>query len=286
MEKLDYTDVMTSARPIPPYGLYSATEIERAFGLQERTVAVLQKLEIAPESMGGGGRRKERLFDSRGLSQLAIFAGLFWSGLEMAPAARLARVVSSVFDETYDRPPSRLYENARKWHREIVKICADPDWAAVAEKPRLDDSIIYAAARRDPAYKPGETWKDDIHFELVDRQYGFLGNPSGPKSLSPVGGRKATMVPEFRVVGWTRGGDVVAYRIYDEFPAGWHEQGSPAMLHACAIETEFFQAYDAPRGRLAMNVSLEIRTAHDRIHEVRNTQLASSGNAGDLHEDE
>jgi hypothetical protein len=232
-------------------------------------VAVLQKLGIAPECVAGGGRRNERLFDSRGLSEFAIFTGLFWSGLEMAPAARLAKAVLQIFDEIYGRPPSRLYENARRWHADISGLLVDPSWADIANHERLDDSIIYAAARHDPTYKAGEAWKDDIHFELVDRQYGFLGNLSGPKVSSPVGGCKATLLPKFRVVGWTRGGDITAQRISDEFHEGWHVPDSSAMLHARAIETEFFEAYDSPRGRLALNISLAIRDAHDRIYDLR-----------------
>ncbi|MCC3244208.1 hypothetical protein LG047_02530 [Methylocystis sp. WRRC1] len=248
---------------------YPASEIEAALGLESRALSMLDKLGLAPVAVSGGGRGRERLFDAKGLAEIAVCAGLFWAGVELVPAAKLAGAILRSFAEIYGRPPSGLYQASREFNDEVWRLRESPEWAAVADRDD-DDSLLYAASRAAQKYQSGP-WPFDLHFELVDRQYGFVGNPDSklgaPSGLS---GRKAHMQPELRVLNWTRGGDVSAHQIYKEFPKGWDEPGTQAHAQACQIETEFFRAYDNPRGKLSLNVSRAIRFAHDRIWEARN----------------
>jgi hypothetical protein len=258
---------------IPPY-LYSPKEIESSLGMESRTMETLLKLGLAPQSSEGGGRGRSRLFGATGLSQVAIFSGLFWSGLEIVAAGRLSRAIFNSFYEIYGYPPSGLYQNDRKWADEIEKLRTHPDWVPIANNEWTDDSIIYVAARRSGSYVPGEAWKDDLHCWLFDRQFGFTGIPGGLPIANSLCGRTDPMQPTFRVLNWTRGGDVTARQIYEEFPFGWDGPDSPARAQARAIEEEFFRAFDSPRGRLSLNVSRTIRAAHDAIYQLRNGRSA------------
>lgn len=135
--------------------LYSASEIETALGLESRAVAMLDKLGLAPAAVTGGGRGRERLFDATGLAQLSIAAALYWGGVEVVPAAKLAGAVLSDFIAVYGRAPSMLYQNSRKWWDVIEEIRRSPEYAGLDRTDRTDDSVIYAAMRRsDASYKP------------------------------------------------------------------------------------------------------------------------------------
>ncbi|MBM3654787.1 MAG: hypothetical protein FJX06_18585 [Alphaproteobacteria bacterium] len=243
---------------------------------------MLVKLDMAPNSVTGGGRGKERLFNADGLSQFALAAALFWSGIEVVSAGRFAKAIFESFYEIYGRSPlSRLYEHARNWAGEVVRLQLHPDFVALKNSERTDDAIIYAAMRNVGDYKPGEEWRDDVYFELIDRQYGFVGPPKGLATLHPLSGRRAKMSPHYRVAGWSRGGDLQITKIEDEFPVGWHEHfrkpDSPAVIQAREIENEFFAAYDNPRGKLAVNISHAIRSGHDRIYDLRQKRAGEGG---------
>lgn len=275
---------MGRPRHTPPPYLYTGQEIEAAFRFRARTLEMLLKLDLAPHSQTGGVRGQARMFDANGLSQIAIAAGIFWSGIEIVSAGRLAQAISRHFRAAYGRPPSGLYGAARKWWDSITVVRGLQDYSALKESTingldNLDDAIIYAAIRRDPKdYRPGQSWPEDVYFDLVDRQYGFLGTPgSNVKVHNAISGREDQMQPEFRVSGWSRGGDVEITQLYQEFPRGWDQKGTPARAAACEIEQEFFSANDDPQGKLSLNVSRAIRRGHDRIFDLRNQRQNTSG---------
>jgi hypothetical protein len=273
---------MARPRQSPPAYLYSLQEIEQALGFPPRTLEMLVRLGLAPNSVTGGERGKTRLWDAEALAQFSEVSAFYWSGFEMVSAARLAEAILSYFTQIYGRSRiSGLYSRTHdgKLVFEIERLRASPSFSAQS-KERTDDALIYAAMRNIEYYKPSDVWKDDTYFELIDRQYGFIDIPEGLKVRS-LSGRKDPMQPTFRVRGLERGGDLTITQIEEEYPPGWHESyfepNSPAVARAREIENEFFAAYDNPRGKLALNLSRAIRSAHDRIYDLRLKRAGEGG---------
>jgi len=239
---------MARKRTFPSH-LFSAPEIEVGAPLPARSHEFAITRGYAPASVSGGGRGAgPRLYDASGLAVWGVASALYWGGLEVLPAAGLAKALIGHFEFLYGSTPSRIHELAISFaekDKTLLALLPDSD----PQSGQMDAALLHEnILRKCSEYKKGLRINDDLYTHVIDRKYVFLGNPT-------------TFGPSFILFidGWERGGEIT---LIDPINIDFNE--------ASALEVKANEALKRPIGRLEMNVSLAIREAHDRIYDFRN----------------
>ena len=257
---------MPRAIRIPDSPFVSLKEIEIGCFLPPRGGETLYRAGLLPEPTRKavpGGRPG---WDLEALARAAVAGALYLGMPALFPAARLA---NAIMDEQ-----KLFYGHKETWipHR----ISYEP-WPPNCHIGNLDGDQFYWTLHRlkreagPPIYTPGEPRSEDLVLLIVDREWVFDRPYKGltPTTLFPdkLPAKKIPANPLLRISGWQRGLDdtLEVTPFVELFKSGWEERRSPAWRHAQALEEEAVSAYDRALCIVAVNVSLAIRTALDRI---------------------
>jgi hypothetical protein len=262
---------MPRAIRIPDLPFVSLKEIEIGCFLPPRGGETLYRAGLLPEPIRKavpGGRPG---WDLEALARAAVAGALYLGMPAMFPAARLA---NALMDEQ-----KVSYSHKETWipHR----ISYEP-WPPNCRVGDLDGDQFYWTLHRlkreagPSIYTPGAPRSEDLVLLIADREWVFDRPYKGlsattmfpdepPTKEKPL--KKLPANPLFRISGWQRGlDDTLEVTPYISlFKPGWDVRKSAAWRHGKAIEEEAVHAYDHALCIVAVNVSLAIRTALDRI---------------------
>lgn len=247
-----------------PTHLFDMPEIAAGSALTVLHLESLMKRSDAPEPVSGGGRGKGALlFDSYGLAIFGVAGGLFWSGAELTPSIRIAKALVSELRSQKGYVPSGI---AFAWR----------DVNGEAKWPKADDDfLLFEVYREHGTQNPTNDWKGDYVLEVFNREYCFIDNYDSQIEHVPSFGvdRKSSSIPNLRLFGWKRGGDVSISDPSYGIPVSALDSDATefSKANARAIEDEFYAARANPLGSLRLNVSRAIRCAYARVFDWRLT---------------
>jgi hypothetical protein len=209
------------------------------------------------------------IYDQGGLRHAALIGVFRNDGLPLLVAAQLAQEIKNELGSRYSALPSNLFGFCEgryfPWKRDEEKKYG-------SSIHNGGDFLLHHLLLTTDVYKRNTAIRGDFYFEIVNRQYVFMGVLGSPKLISPFDDNTADVESIYRIVGWDRGSDALGVTVrpmYDEFNEGWHERGTAAADHAKRIEQEFFAARANAVSHLTINISLAIRNAFDALHDYR-----------------
>lgn len=239
--------------------LFTVGEIAHAAELTPRNMQLLGDSGLAPKAeQQADGKAGAALHDINALMHFAMVSALHKAGLPLLRAGRLCLHVSDEFSDTglaymagFNR--QRL-EGARGWH-------------TVA--PETGDSGFWAHhwLRRTDAvdYNPGKSWDNDIVMWVADLRYALIDVHHGRSGKMIWGDLTvaAGPMPVCEIESAGRGFRTIPVYQRREWKT---EQGQRVLL------AEYRDALTHAVGISRVNLSLSIRNALDRIHDLRMTK--------------
>lgn len=260
---------MARPRKDTPPNRFTTAELAVGAGLTARNVSLLEAKGLLPEGEGRAGQGGVMLRDTRGLKWVAVIGAFVAGGVELLLAARLVAAFADDLEAAYGEIPSNLvtaYRKADQTERAALRDRdSDGEWIDI----RDDFWMHHVLATCAKSYEPGKALTCDFVFEIVDRQFGFIGT-KGLKTLAESGPATETY-PALRIIGWDKGGAAQIAWIAEE--AG-NLSTPEAQRRYTEIEMEYQRARENAVGLLRINASLAIRNALDAIHAHRQGRRA------------
>lgn len=249
----------------PPYTVADLTAVA---GFEPRTLELLIRERVAPGPIGRG-RRGALLYGDQAVATMALAGVLYRVALDPVPAARIAKAIAEISHRGHVQ--ERLDD---AWRAAVRAVGADgisvspPDpETAPLDRYQLHRGLVVGW----PEYSPAKPTKSDLHLEIVNRAYLFVGVPGGLRQHPAwPGGAVSDMTPEARILGWHRGGEVTVQSMFDEIPAAWADGDEAALAVARAVEAEFMSARSNAAAKIMVNISLAVRQGFLKLDEHRN----------------
>lgn len=226
---------------------FTMDDAAAASGLPKAALETLQKRGLAPVSLGGG-RRRTRLFDDHGVAQFGLAGALYRAGVELLPAARVARAFVESLPGWMNDPfvPDGLVN----FERLPEALAIDrPGLSAAKAQGRFP--LFCALADRLGEARLTTATRGEIVLEIVDRTYVFAGNADlQSTALFSDGGYELTA--SHRIEGWERGEDLIRLVSIDD-------EAREDPYSARHVEREYHEARARAVAALRVNVSLATR---------------------------
>lgn len=259
---------MARPRKDSPPDLFTAIEMAVASDITPRNFSLVADRGLAPEPARGaaGGRGVARLWDSYGVSQVALMGAFHhYCRLELLLAAKLA----SVFEDDFSAPRGLFPSNFADYlQRPLNPNMPHAPWKKEeGDQDIRDDFWLHHYLRtRSTIYRRGRYMRGDVFMEIVNREYVFTALDPELK-IKFVGGKDAEALG--RIVGLARGSDSDAEVIPLTAEVDMNPADPKWQARVDEIEREFFAARENAVGIVRVNASLAIRNAFDAIHDHR-----------------
>ncbi len=256
---------MARPRKDSPPDRFTSADMALAGGTTPRNFSLLVDRGLAPEAVsGGGGRGAARMWNSYGVSHIALVSALHGScGLELLLAAKLAAAFEDDFSSVRGLFPSNLSDFLQRPYNPNFPHA--PWQKEENEQDIRDDFWLHHYLRtRSKVYRRARYMRGDVFMEIVNRQFVFTALDPELR-IKFVGGKDAE--PLARIVGLDRGADAEVLSLADEVDLNHRDPKWQARFDE--VEREFFSARENAIGVIRVNVSLAIRNAFDAIHDYR-----------------
>jgi hypothetical protein len=266
---------MPRPRPDSPVELYTVTELEIGSGLPVRSFEYLRRAQLAPSPLvSANGPGTTAIFDyEAGLVRCAIIGAVFAAGPSLVMATQLGTEIYGELDLADREKMSRI-----RYYRDIGRFLKPEDYD---DRGNVIEPKVHARLVDHPKiYKPGAARSDDLRVYVVDRKFVFSRYGNMP-TASAFGGRNAPAEMRFHIKGWARNSEKlekISSITFESFestlPLDWWDNVD-AKERARQLEEMANQALENAVSMISINVSLAIRNALDRIHELRQSKTAS-----------